>query len=246
MKIRLFTLCFLLIYGTCLAGTVDSLKTVIARQNVAGGSNPAWGGSIAARLTEDGVGSTSSTLTLTSAVISGDRIVILVSSYNAAVTLSSIADDGSNTYTLHEQLTFNTSEHVVVASAPVTTGMSIGAEITLTWNSATATYRGAAAYSIEDTTSLNTSESGTAYSSDPTVSGTTTSANTVCAGLIKARNAGVAYSASAWTIEGSQHSYGGSNVADYFYTTLSSSGATDPDGTLAAADDWGMAWACFD
>ena len=228
-------------------------KAVIARMNVSSGGTPTFVEEVlrdSADLTS-GVGDTN-VFTLTSGVTKNNRIMVAMAWQAASpVSITSVADSQGNTYAAHQNLNFNTSENIAIWSANAATALTGSTDtITITWDGDT---NGPLGVIVSEGSGISTTgqpdggTTGTGGSTSPTASASTTSAKTLCIGIVKYYDTSITYGSSAWTISGSQFViYSSNNKAYLFYSEESSSGAKDPLGTLSSSDTWGVAWASFD
>ncbi len=206
-------------------------------------ATPTWGGEVD-RWAETAAGATS-TITLTGGVALGNTVVVFIEWNSGTQTLTSIADTQGNTYTIHQNLNFGTTQNIAVATAYATTALVATNTVTITWGSEAYTFRGATvayvtgcASSGQPDQSANATTTGTAVSA----AASTTETNTVGVGVIQSDDA--TYGSSSWTVSGAAHVIS-SNNHYYVYKNITASGSQDPGGTLSASKEWGCVWAAL-
>ena len=176
-----------------------------------GGGTPTFGSEIQ-RNTETS-GSSTTVLTLASAVAQNERVFVIVSWNTAAgETVSTVTDSKGNTYTKDkESLQVIANQSVSLWSANAGTALTTSDTVTITWGTPGFSFRswvilkgsGMAASSAVDQTGSATGL-GTAVSAPAT----TTTANTLLIGTIMTNDQNDTYSGSNWTISGAAHNWG--------------------------------------
>jgi hypothetical protein len=185
-------------------------------------------------------------MTTSATAVVGERIVFAVGWFNAAVTLSSVADSAGNTWAVdvqHEQ----SSVHSALASAHVTSQLTSGGTITATF-SASADWLAMGAMTFSDVASSSYSDgtgtygdAGTGASSWNTSDTTTTVADAVIVG-VDAQRGPTDFAHTAGTSQTEVHELwrANTNLATV-YRILSSTGTYDASGSWSGTDFGGVA-----
>jgi hypothetical protein len=187
--------------------------------------------------------STTATFTISSNVASGRTVAVLIRSVGNAV--SSATDTAGNTYAIRESRVWSSTQHATILTAYVTSGLSAGNTIVVTFAGAVTTARTHGSVQVLSGCDVHANQPDVtidagAFSSSPSAGASTTAANTVLVGMICAV-ASVDLSAPSWTQIGTENT--GDTISSwYFYSTAASSGAKTMSATLSGNDTWAALW----
>lgn len=169
----------------------------------------------------------------------GETICVFVYCLNGTEDVSGIADAAGNTYT-SQTTTFLTAngDRMRCFVAPVTTQLTSGSNITITWSGATFSFRGALYCYITNSTAVDSSTAaampfGTSCASATL---TTTAANTAVVTWLLADATTTTYSGGTFTAIGAAIDFGPSGSRNNYFvqSTFSSNGAKSPGGNWSA------------
>lgn len=190
---------------------------------------------------------TTSAITLTTAIPANDTIIVFAGSPSSATTLS-VADTGGNTYTAGP-LVASVNPSGQLFTAPASTALAIGDTITVTWSASVGTHA-AAAYGVSGVNAVDVQNqaSGTGSTYSIPSGGATTQADTlIFAGYVRRRDAsnGAPTVGTGFTVVGSQQGTTGStdstNVSTWAeYKILAATGSS-----AASASNVSINWAGF-
>lgn len=206
-----------------------------------GGGAPAFGGEITAtRMSE--VSSASTTVITTNRTCAvGEHIIIFTYAQNATEDTSGIGDAAGNTYASRATTFINAGGiRMRCLSAPVTTQLNSGSDITITWSNPSFSYRGAILCYATNIGATPVDVSGSGDLSFGTscagASLTTTAANTLVLTWLAAEDVGLTYSGGSFTAIGAAVDFGpsGGHSNVFLQSAFTSTGAKSSGGSWSA------------
>lgn len=226
--------------------TTANIGSIVAAGGGGGGSTPTFGGELG-RWTE-----TSSNATTvqnpSSNVATGSTVVCIIEWNSASQTLTSVTDSGGNTYTINVNVVNNpnSNDHIAIATAYVSTALTTSSTITVNWGSAAYTYRAGANFYATGTASSgqpDATASNNSYGTTVTISASTTATKTCLIGLVELTSTSDTYSASNWTVSGTNQDWQGATRRNYYaYKNATANGTQNPGGSFSVNETWGGAW----
>lgn len=219
-----------------------SIKAINGLDVTSGGSAPAFDSEVA-RTTPTFASGASQIFALLAGVSTGKRIVIVVG-YDTGVTITSVTDSQGNAYSVDANVNASSGgASVGIASAPVTTALTILDTITVNFSGSFAGWRGAVGVTLTNTTALDV----TATQSTPTTTpsaGATTSAPTAIIGAIVSPNTSFTVTVPDGTMDGAVYNYNDGAIA-VLYKNAGSAGAQTIGGTISPLSHTGTIFAAY-
>ena len=203
-----------------------------------GGGAPTWGGEItAARMSETASSSTTATAVNRTCTV-GEHIIVFVYCLHATQT-ASVTDAAGNTYTQRATYLSPANDYMTIFSAPVTSQLASGQNITITWASPAYSYRGACfGYASNiGATPVDVAASGrmTFGTSAAQATVTTTAANTLCVAWLLSDSSSITYGSGSFTGIGAASIFGDPGNHYFLQSAFTSTGAKAPGGTWSSA-----------
>lgn len=219
---------FLLLAASCIAGPAPFafIKTAGA-----GSSGPAFVQEIARHASAAGTTAASHSYTLANGAAVGERVVVCV--FRVSSDITTLTDSAGNTYTMDEAgPLFSGFAAATVYSAPVTSALTAGQSITVTWNG-DQNKPSLIAVTASGTTALDSETSTWGYTT-AAVATVTTTAPTVAICFV--------YSNSNYTVntpDGTEIGTTGTNTFGGFYKNSSSAGSLTVGTTVSSIGNMG-------
>lgn len=217
------------------SGSLGNAKALV----IAASSTPAFDREDQRSAVLSSSGTTVLTVATTFAV--GKRAVILVRT-QTGIGLSSVTDSAGNTWTVDETYTHTSFSEFAIASAHITSALTGGsATITLTWGSASYSYKDLALWQLSGVASSSAEDSSAksaTFGSTITTSITTVAANTCVVGLA-ATSGTPTYTPATFSSQGSPIDTGDGTRLHLLRLDATSAGAKSPAGTYSGNVNWG-------
>ncbi len=196
---------------------------------------------------QNGVYNNASTLdtTVTAAVATGTRIVVVYSSWDSTTTVSSVSDTQGNTYAIDVNQATGGNMTLLVASAPVTTALTTSDVVTVNLSGSTCERR-MTVFVLSNTTSFDVGATYSAFiaSGSPDNATNTTSAATSIIGLaaLKFYGSPTYTPGSGWTSNGAN---GGAGAIVAIRRDSASGGTIDTAGSWNQTQTANAIWAAY-
>jgi hypothetical protein len=223
------SLCILLLSACCAFPQGIAWLATATKPAAAAAATPAWGGEISSRLTESSDASTS-TLTATRTCAVGETIIIFGYRLSATDGISGITDQAGNAYGLVTNLVTSNNDRMSYWTNRVSSQLSSGQTITITWQNPTYAYRGAiAGYATGLANPAVDGMSGGAMTYGTSCSQATIANNASPALILSwyiADGTAVTHSENSFAAIGSGQQFGASGSRSYFFQTNVTSTAT--------------------
>ena len=180
-------------------------------------------------------------LTVTTTFAVGKRAVLLVRT-QTGIGLSSVTDSAGNTWTVDETYTRSSQSEYAIASAHISNALAGGsATITMTWGSASYSYKDWALWQLSGVASSSAKDSsaeGEAFSATISTSITTVATSTCVVGFAGSSSTPT-YTPATFSLEGASTDTGDGLRLHFLKLDATSAGAKSPAGAYSGSVGWG-------
>lgn len=214
---------------------VGSIKAINGLDTTSGGGAPGFDREVQ-RATGSFSGDGTYGITLTGSVAVGERVVV-VFTHQSGITVSAVSDTKSNTYGIDRRQASGGSTTSTIVSAEVTSALASSDVITLTVTAANS-WRGAVVLVLANTTAVDGSNGGSAFSTSISTSVTTT-AESLIIGVLQASAAMTVSTLTGTQIGATYAPWSGGNYA-LFYQPEATSGSKTVGGSVSSSLNLGV------
>lgn len=214
-------------------------QAAVSNSSTAGGANPAFDreDQRSAFLSS---GATDN-ITVATTIAVGKRAVLLIRT-QTGIGVTSVSDSAGNTWTIDESYTRSSQSEYAIASAHVGTVLTGGSStITVTWGSASYSYKDLALWQLSGIASSSAKDSsaeGEAFGATISTSVTTVATNTCVVGFAGSSSTPT-YTPATFSLQGSATDTGDGLRLHFLKLDATSAGAKSPAGAYSGNVGWG-------